>query len=119
NLAGMRVTQAFVRQKETRNLYNDLSGDIFTTWMHAIKLNNLFWPGIELIAAIGIALVYIFGLSFLDTGAVTVGVLVAFTGYVWRIWQPINNLANFYNSLLVAMASTERIFELLDTKPDI
>ena len=119
NLAGMRVTQAFVRQRETRNLYNELSGDIFTTWMHAIRLNNLFWPGIELIAALGIALVYIFGMKFLDTGTVTVGVLVAFTGYVWRIWQPINNLANFYNSLLVAMASTERIFELLDTKPDI
>ena len=119
NLAGMRVTQAFVRQKETGNLYNELSGDIFNTWMRAIKLNNLFWPGIELIAAIGTALVYIFGLKFLDTGTVTVGVLVAFTGYVWRIWQPINNLANFYNSLLVAMASTERIFELLDTKPDI
>ena len=49
----------------------------------------------------------------------TVGVLVAFSGYVWRIWQPINTLANFYNSLLMAMASTERIFELLDTKPDI
>lgn len=119
NLAGMRVTQAFVRQAETGKLYNDLSGDIFTTWMDAIKMNNLFWPGIELVSALGVTLVYLFGIKFVDGGAVTVGVLVAFIGYVWRIWQPINNLANFYNSLLVAMASTERIFELLDTEPDI
>ena len=48
----MRVTQAFVREPETRQLYNELSGDIFTTWMDAIKLNNLFWPGIELIGAL-------------------------------------------------------------------
>ena len=115
----MRVTQAFVREPETRQLYNELSGDIFTTWMDAIKLNNLFWPGIELIGALGVVLVYIFGVGSLDSNTVSVGVLVAFIGYVWRIWQPINNLANFYNSLLMAMASTERIFELLDTKPDI
>lgn len=119
NLAGMRVTQAFVRQTETGELYNELSGDIFNSWMSAIKINNLFWPGIELVSALGIMLVYLFGMEFLDNGTVTVGVLVAFSGYVWRIWQPINNLANFYNSLLVAMASTERIFELLDTEPDI
>lgn len=119
NLAGMRVTQAFVRQPETGKLYNELSRDIFNTWMSAIKVNNLFWPGVELISALGVTLVYLFGIRFLDDGIVTVGVLVAFIGYVWRIWQPINNLANFYNSLLVAMASTERIFELMDTEPDI
>ncbi|HZJ56985.1 MAG TPA: ABC transporter ATP-binding protein [Clostridia bacterium] len=119
NLAGMRVTQAFVREPETRQLYNELSGDIFTTWMGAIKLNNLFWPGIELIGALGVILVYIYGIGSLDSNTVSVGVLVAFIGYVWRIWQPINNLANFYNSLLMAMASTERIFELLDIGPDI
>lgn len=119
NLAGMKVTQAFVREPETRKLYNELSGDIFTSWMSAIKMNNLFWPGIELIGALGVTLVYSFGIQFVDTGTVTVGVLVAFVGYVWRIWQPINNLANFYNSLLMAMASTERIFEMLDTQPDI
>jgi ATP-binding cassette subfamily B multidrug efflux pump len=119
SLAGMRVTQAFVREPETRQLYNELSGDIFSTWIDAIKLNNLFWPGIELIGALGVVLVYIFGIGSLDSSTVSVGVLVAFIGYVWRIWQPINNLANFYNSLLMAMASTERIFELLDTKPDI
>ncbi|HZJ82466.1 MAG TPA: ABC transporter ATP-binding protein [Clostridia bacterium] len=119
NLAGMRVTQSFVREPETGKVYNELSGDIFTTWMDAIKVNNLFWPGIELVGAIGVVLVYGFGIKYLDQGTVTVGILVAFIGYTGRIWQPINNLTNFYNSLLMAMASTERIFELMDTKADI
>lgn len=119
SLAGMRVTQVFVREPETRDLYRQLSGDIYSTWMSAIKINNLFWPSVELIAAVGTVLIYWYGIRFLDQGTVTVGVLVAFTGYVWRFWHPLNNLANFYNSLLVAMASTERIFELLDEKPDI
>jgi ATP-binding cassette subfamily B protein len=119
SLAGMRVTQVFVRQPETREVYRQLSGDIYSSWMDAIKVNNLFWPAIEWIAAIGTVLIYWFGMRFLDQGTVTVGILVAFTGYVWRFWQPLNNLCNFYNSLLMAMASTERIFETLDIQPDI
>ena len=48
--------------------------------------------------------------------SITVGVLVAFVGYMWRFWQPITNLGNFYNSIIVAMAYLERIFETLDEK---
>lgn len=119
SLAGMRVTQAFVREPETRQVYRQLSGDIYSAWMNAIRVNNLFWPSVEWIAAIGTFVIYWFGMKFLDQGTVTVGILVAFTGYVWRFWQPLNNLCNFYNSLLMAMASTERIFEMLDIQPDI
>ncbi|NLC43999.1 MAG: ABC transporter ATP-binding protein, partial [Clostridiales bacterium] len=72
-----------------------------------------------IIATISTVLVYWFGISFMDTGVVTVGILVAFASYVNRFWQPVNNILNFINSILVAMASTERIFELLDTPADI
>jgi len=119
SLAGMRVTQAFVREPETREVYHSLSGDIQDSWMGAIKVQNLFWPSVELVGALGSVLVYWFGVQFLDDGSVTVGILVAMTSYVWRFWAPINNLTNFYNSLLSAMSSTERIFEMLDVKPDI
>jgi ATP-binding cassette subfamily B multidrug efflux pump len=119
SLAGMRVTQAFTRESETRKVYHQLSEDIRSTWMRAVGINYLLSPAFEIIGAIGTVLVYIFGLNFLDEGTVTVGILVAFLNYVWRFWHPLNNLCNFYNSLLVAMASTERIFETLDEKPDI
>ena len=82
-------------------------------------MNNLMGPASDIIATIAVVLVYLFGVSFIDSGTVTVGVLVAFSSYVWRFWQPVNSIMNFYNSILIAMASTERIFELMDTPPDI
>jgi ATP-binding cassette subfamily B protein len=118
-LAGMRVTQAYVREPETNTVYNQLSQDIRSSWMKAIFVNNLMGPSSEIIATTAIVLVYWFGVGMIDSGAVTVGVLVAFASYVWRFWQPVNNICNFYNSILMAMASTERIFELLDTPADI
>ena len=119
SLAGMRVTQAFAREPETNGVYNELSQDIRSSWMSAIKVNNFMGPSSIIIATISTVLVYWFGISFMDTGVVTVGILVAFASYVNRFWQPVNNILNFINSILVAMASTERIFELLDTPADI
>ncbi|MGI6537159.1 MAG: ABC transporter ATP-binding protein [Caldicoprobacterales bacterium] len=119
SLAGMRVIQAFAREPETNAIYNELSKDIRTSWMNAIKVNNLMGPSSDIISTIAVILVYWFGVSLIDTGTVTVGVLVAFSAYVGRFWQPVNNIMSFYNSILIAMASTERIFELMDTPPDI
>jgi len=118
-LSGMRVIQAFAREPETNKVYNQLSQDIRSSWMKAIRVNNLMGPSSDIISNIAVALVYWFGVSFINDGIVTVGVLVAFSSYVWRFWQPVNNICNFYNSILMAMASTERIFELLDTPVDI
>lgn len=114
-LAGMKVTQAYTREPETGEIYQELSGEIRSTWLDAVKLNILMGPSIEIIAAIASFLVYFFGIDIVGD----VGVLVAFGAYIWRFWQPLSNLANFYNSVLTAMASTERIFELLDTPADI
>lgn len=114
-LAGMKVTQAYTREPETGEIYQELSGDIRSTWLDAVKMNILMGPSIEIIAAIASFLVYFFGIDIVGD----VGVLVAFGAYIWRFWQPLSNLANFYNSVLTAMASTERIFELLDTPADI
>jgi ATP-binding cassette subfamily B multidrug efflux pump len=118
-LAGMRVTQAYAREPETNAVYNQLSQDIRSSWMNAIRVNNLMGPSSEIIATTAVVLVYWFGVGMIDSGSVTVGILVAFGSYVWRFWHPVNNICNFYNSILMAMASTERIFELLDTPADI
>ena len=70
-------------------------------------------------SAIGTVLVYLFGVAMLGdnvaAGEITVGTLLLILWYLGRFWTPLNNLANFYNNVLVAMASTERIFEILDT----
>lgn len=117
SLSGVRVVQAFVRENENMAFFSDISTDYRNTWMRAIRLNALFGPLVELSGAIGTAVVFYFGAKWVISDAISIGTLVAFTGYLARFWTPISNMSNFYNQLLVAMASAERVFEFLDTKP--
>ena len=119
SLSGMRVTEAFTREDENCDIFEETNDDIRHSWIRAIKLNNLFWPSLDTVSAIGTVLVYLFGVAMLGdnvaAGEITVGTLLLILWYLGRFWTPLNNLANFYNNVLVAMASTERIFEILDT----
>lgn len=119
SLSGMRVTQAFVREKENEQIFVDLNNDIKQSWMSAIRINTLFWPAIDLVSTVGTVLIYHFGINMMRTEEITLGTLMAIIWYLGRFWEPLNNISNFYNSILVAMASTERIFEIMDTPTDI
>ncbi|MBN2222817.1 MAG: ABC transporter ATP-binding protein, partial [Vallitaleaceae bacterium] len=85
----------------------------------AIRLNDMFWPMVEMSWGIGSILVFLLGVSLLDTNEITVGLLVAFTSYIGMFWAPIMNLSNFYNQLITNITGAERIFEILDIEPDI
>jgi ATP-binding cassette, subfamily B, multidrug efflux pump len=121
SLAGMRVTQTFVREKVNKEIFDDTNRDIKKSWLAAVGINNLFWPFIDTLSAIGTAGVYIAGMIFMgpagSVGGLTLADLIAILWYLGRFWEPINNLSNFYNNILAAMASVERIFEIMDTKP--
>ncbi len=123
SLAGMRVTQAFVREKVNKEIFDETNQDIRQSWLHAVGINNLFWPGIDTLSSIGTAGVYIAGTIFMGAagtaGGLTLADMLAILWYLGRFWEPINNLSNFYNSVLAAMASMERIFEIMDTKPQV
>lgn len=119
NLMGMKVIQAFVRQKENDRIFHEVIGDVFKSWMDAIRLNAAFGPAVSLVSIIGTAIVYWYGAKLLAIDGVTPGVIISFSLYLDRFWQPVWLLSNFYNQLLVASASSERIFELLDQKPQI
>ena len=73
-------------------------------------------PSVDIISAVTTAFIYVLGISWMSDSAsgVTVGVLIAFTAYISRFWNPINTLASFYNSLLTAISYLERIFETID-----
>jgi ATP-binding cassette subfamily B protein len=62
---------------------------------------------------------YLVGIRDLNAGLVTIGTLIALLQYIWRLWQPIINISNFYNQVLVANSAAERIFDVLDTEPEI
>lgn len=125
SLAGMRVTEAFVREEENLDTFKTVNNDIRNTWMRAIHINNAFWPALDITGTIGTVLVYIFGVYFMQPAGVGMGQglelanLMLILWYLGRFWEPLNNLSNFYNMLLTSMASMERIFEIMDTPADV
>lgn len=119
SLTGMRVTEAFVREDENADTFRAVNNDIRKSWMHAVTINNAFWPALDMTGNIGTVLVYIFGVRFMGEGGLLLADLLLLLWYLGRFWEPLNTLSNFYNSLLSAMASMERIFEIMDTQSDI
>ena len=122
SLNGMKITQSFAREKVNQGIFNELCDKCKKVWIRAVNINNIIWPVVDNLSTLGVALVYMAGIAWLGDGmggTVTVGTLVAFAGYIWRFWNPIQNLGNFYNSMVTTGAYVERIFELLDQPEDI
>ncbi len=118
-ISGVRVVQSFTRERLNMEEFSRINGDNRDTWMKAVKVNGFFGPLVEITAAAGTAAIYWYGARMLISGEISIGTLIAFTSYLGRFWGPVSSLSNFYNSLLVAMASSERVFEFLDTEPEI
>ncbi|MCM1182911.1 MAG: ABC transporter ATP-binding protein/permease [Roseburia sp.] len=116
SINGIRVTQSFVRERENTSIFNRLSDSYRTAWMRAVKYNFIMWPCIDSISTVTTAFIYVIGIGWIsgELYGVTIGILIAFTSYISRFWEPINTLASFYNSLLTAIAYLERIFETID-----
>ncbi|WP_058485567.1 ABC transporter ATP-binding protein [Defluviitalea phaphyphila] len=119
DFSGIRVVQSFTLEEHTSNVFYKLLSDVKNSFVDAVKMNDLFWPLTEISWGIGSVIVFWFGVNMLNTGDITVGLLVAFTGYISIFWQPIVNISNFYNTLITNMAGAERIFEILDIQPEI
>jgi len=119
SITGMKVTQSFVREDTNSDIFNDLLNTYRQTWMKAIMLTHSVFPSVMIVNTASGILVYYFGIKYLSTGAVTIGALIALSQYVWRFWQPVINLSNFYNQILIANSAAERVFQVLDTEPDI
>ncbi len=116
SINGIRVTQSFVREQENTSIFNHLSDNYRGAWMRAVKYNFIMWPCIDSISTVTTAFIYVMGISWIsgELYGVTIGILIAFTSYISRFWEPVNTLASFYNSLLTAIAYLERIFETID-----
>lgn len=116
SINGIRVTQSFVREQENTGIFNKLSKNYRSAWMRAVIFNFTLWPCVDVISTVTTSFVFILGVRWIlaPSSTLTVGVLIAFTSYISRFWQPINTLAGFYNSLLTAISYLERIFETID-----
>ncbi|WP_037289135.1 ABC transporter ATP-binding protein [Saccharibacillus sacchari] len=118
-IQGIRVTQAYTQEKENMKFFNGMNADSRKSWNRASTMNQAFGPMIEITGGVGSMILFWYGTYLIQQGEVTVGLLVTFANYVGNFWDPINRLGQMYNQLLVAMASSERIFEFLDEEPSI
>lgn len=113
SITGIKVTQAFVREDENLKILGDVSNEYKRSWLKAVSIQFLLGPCIDNLSVITISLIYLVGIYSIGNG-ITIGVLVAFVGYISRFWAPISNIGNFYNTLISTMAYVERIFETID-----
>ncbi|MFW5788041.1 MAG: ABC transporter ATP-binding protein, partial [Halanaerobiales bacterium] len=119
SLTGIKVTQAYVREEKNSGIFNNLLNEHLISRMRAVSLSHGVFPLVLLINTLSAIMVYWFGIGYLNQNLVTIGTLIAFLQYVWRVWEPIINMSNFYNQVLIANSALERIFGILDTKPEI
>ena len=119
DFSGIRVVQSFAAEKNTSAMFLKLCNDWRRAFVRAVRMNDFFWPTVEMSWGVGTILVFWLGATLIETNTITPGLLVAFTSYVSMFWQPIMNISNFYNQLVTNMSGAERIFEILDIEPDI
>ncbi|MGL4343979.1 MAG: ABC transporter ATP-binding protein [Cellulosilyticaceae bacterium] len=118
SISGIRVTQSFAREEENRKTNEEVCSEYSSAWLGAVRVMFLVWPAMDFVATLAVASIYFVAVFWMD-GAMSIGLLVAFVGYVWRFWGPITNMSNFYNNIINCMAYLERIFELMDEEPTI
>ncbi len=119
HVTGIVVLQLFNREKKSYDRFKDINRVHMDAYKDAIMAHAIYYPVVEVLSAIAIASVIWFGGGQVVRQAVTLGVLVAFIQYAQRFFRPIQDLSEKYNILQSAMASSERIFKLLDTPAEI
>lgn len=119
SISGIRVTQAFGREEFNEQRFGETNAGVMQAGLRAATLFYIFFPLIEFISSLGIAGVIWFGGARVALGDLTVGVVVAFVAYVTRFFMPIRELSQVYNMFLAAAVSSQRIFQLLDARPEV
>jgi ATP-binding cassette subfamily B protein len=118
-ITGMRVVQLFGRQDADARRHDELNHEYLMVHLRSIRYYALFFPVIEVFTAMALALIVWYGGMGVLAGGVSVGVVAAFLQFARRFFRPIQDLSEKYNLLQGAMASSERVFRLLDREEEI
>ncbi len=119
HITGMSVVQLNNRERRAGDEFSRINDEHRMANVQAIFYYAVYYPAMMLLTAVGLALIVWYGGGQILRGALSFGALVAFLQYAQRFYQPLADLSEKYNILQAAMASSERIFELLDTEPEI
>lgn len=120
SIQGIKVTQAYTQEKENIEFFTGMNEGNLRSWNKASALNQAFWPLIEVTSALGTFILFWYGTHLIQVDAsLDVELIIAFSMYMGNFWEPINRLGQMYSQLLIAMSSSERIFEYLDESPTV
>lgn len=119
DMSGMRIIHSFTAEKETEETFDELVKEHKQSFREAVRLSDCFGSVIDFSWGLGCISLYFVGIVILKADHISVGTFLAFGTYINMFWQPINNLSNFYNQIITNIAGAERIFEILDTEPEI
>jgi len=118
-LTGMRIVQLFGQERREAERFDELNRDHLNAHLRSITVYAMYFPAIELLTSVALAILIVAGAARVEAGALSVGTVAAFLMLVRRFFQPLQDLSEKYNILQTAMASSERIFVLLDTIPTV
>ena len=118
-LSGVRVVRSFGQEPRHAAVMTDLNEQNRAVNMKTVYLNASYFPAVELLAAIGTAVILLYGGSQAIEGAIQIGVIVSFVGYLAIFFEPIQELSQLYTTYQQGMAALDKIFDLLDTPPDM
>src|SRR5271170_4669449 len=119
HVTGMSLVQLFGRQQRAYKDFEAVNRTHLVAFKDSVLAYALYYPVVEILSSIAIAMVIWIGGRGVLRGAVSIGVLVAFIQYAQRFFRPIQDLSEKYNILQAAMAASERVFKLIDTEPEI
>ena len=118
-ITGIRIVQLFGREQAEMERFRELNAGHLEAHVRSIKYYAVYFPAIELFTSVALAILIVTSASFVHAGTLTVGTVAAFLQLSRRFYQPLQDLAEKFNILQTAMASSERIFMLLDTEPSV
>ncbi len=114
SISGMKITQSFAREEENAKIFDGLCGETKRYWIKSTAIGALTGRFVNSIDHVTRALVFLIGVSRIQAGAIEVGMLIAFSSYVARFWEPVTVLTNYYNEIINCGAYIERIFQMMD-----
>jgi ATP-binding cassette subfamily B protein len=115
-VSGISLIQLYQREKDTQNNFVSLTQTYFQSTLHQIKIFGIFMPLLDILASTATGIIIWYGGVLILKGEMTIGILVAFISYMRLFFQPLRELSQKYSIVQSALASAERIFQLLDTK---
>ena len=118
-LSGVRVVRSFGQEPRHVDAMTELNEANRAANMRTVFLNASYFPGVELLAAVGTAAILLYGGTQAIDGVIKIGTIIAFVGYLTIFFEPIQQLSQLYTTYQQGMAALDKIFDLLDTAPDM